>query len=63
MPESVSAATDYVTATSGDINDTINNVSANSGTWGGSALPISAGPGIGLSMVDGVLVISVTGGN
>lgn len=29
----------------------------------GSALPISAGPGIGLSMVDGVLVISVTGGN
>ncbi len=38
-------------------------VTANSGAWGGSALPISAGPGIGLSMVNGVLVISVTGGN
>ena len=38
-------------------------VCANSGVWGGSALPISAGPGINLSMIDGVLVISVTGGN
>lgn len=42
--------------------DVIDAVTANSGTWGGSALPISAGPGIGLSMVDGILVISVTGG-
>lgn len=38
-------------------------VCANSGVWGGSALPISAGNGIGLTFVDGVLVISVTGGN
>lgn len=38
-------------------------VCANSGVWGGSALPISAGPGISLSMVDGVLVISTAGGN
>jgi hypothetical protein len=38
-------------------------VATNSGAWGGSALSISAGNGISLSMVDGVLVISVTGGN
>lgn len=63
LPEAVSAATDYVTANSANIDATVSNVSANSGAWGGSALPISAGPGIGLSMVDGVLVISVTGGN
>ena len=63
LPESVSAATDYVTANSANIDATVANVSANSGAWGGSALPISAGNGIGLSMVDGVLVISVTGGN
>lgn len=40
-----------------------NIVQTNSGAWGGSALPISAGNGIGLTLVDGVLVISVTGGN
>lgn len=44
-------------------NDCYDNVNTNSGVWGGQQLPISAGPGIGLSMVDGVLVISVTGGN
>ena len=38
-------------------------VATNSGAWGGSALSLSAGNGISLSMVDGVLVISVTGGN
>jgi hypothetical protein len=43
--------------------EVIDTVTANSGTWGGSALPISAGNGIGLSLVDGILVISVTGGN
>ena len=63
LSEAVSAATDYVTANSANIDATVSNVSANSGAWGGSALPISAGPGIGLSMVDGILVISVTGGN
>lgn len=40
-------------------NDCYDNVNTNSGVWGGSALPISAGPGISLSMVDGVLVISL----
>ena len=63
LPAEVSAATDYVTANSANIDATVSNVSANSGAWGGSALPISAGPGINLSMIDGVLVISVTGGN
>jgi len=58
MPESVSAATDYITATSGDINSTIDNVSSNSGAWGGSALPISAGPGIKFEMVNDTLVAS-----
>ena len=58
LPESVSAATDYVTATSADINATIDNVSANSGAWGGSALPISAGPGIKFEMVNDTLVAS-----
>lgn len=58
LPESVSAATDYITATSANIDSTINNVSANSGVWGGSALPISAGPGIKFEMVNGILVAS-----
>lgn len=44
-------------------NSNYETVTTNSGAWGGSALPISAGNGISLSMVDGVLVISVTGGN
>ena len=58
LPEVVSAAADYVSAMSGDINSTIDNVSANSGTWGGSALPISAGPGIKFELVDDTLVAS-----
>jgi hypothetical protein len=33
-------------------------VTANSGVWGGSALPISAGPGIKFEMVDNTLVAS-----
>ena len=33
-------------------------VTANSGAWGGSALPISAGPGIKFDMVDSTLVAS-----
>lgn len=34
-------------------------VTANSGVWGGSALPISAGPGIKFEMIDNTLVASV----
>ena len=51
------------TAVSGYWQAASDTVCANSGVWGGSALPISAGPGISLSMVDGVLVISTAGGN
>lgn len=58
VPEVVSAAADYVSATSANINSTIDNVSANSGVWGGSALPISAGPGIDIQLVDDKLVFS-----
>jgi len=38
--------------------DVIDTVTANSGTWGGSALPISAGPGVKLEMNNGTLVVS-----
>ena len=61
LPEGVSAATDYVTTNSANIDATVSNVSANSGAWGGSALPISAGPGIKLEMVDNTLVASTQG--
>jgi len=61
LPQSVTDAADYVSATSGDIDATIENVSSNSGAWGGSALPISAGPGIKFDMVNGTLVASTSG--
>lgn len=38
--------------------DVIDTVTANSGSWGGSALPISAGPGIKVNLVDNTLVFS-----
>ena len=61
LPAEVSAATDYVTANSANIDATVSNVSANSGAWGGSALPISAGPGIKFELVDNTLVASTQG--
>lgn len=61
LPEGVSAATDYVTANSANIDATVSNVSANSGAWGGSALSISAGPGIKFEMVNNTLVASTQG--
>lgn len=39
-------------------NNCYNNVNTNSGAWGGSALPISAGPGIKVNLVDNTLVFS-----
>jgi len=39
-------------------NDCYDNVNTNSGAWGGSALPISAGPGIKVNLVDNTLVFS-----
>lgn len=38
--------------------DAIDTVTANSGAWGGSALPISAGPGVKINLVDNTLVFS-----
>jgi len=58
FPQSATDAIGYVTATSANIDSTIDNVSANSGTWGGSALPISAGPGIKFELVDNTLIAS-----
>ena len=43
---------------SADWNGTTETVSSNSGAWGGSALPISAGPGIKFEMINGTLVAS-----
>lgn len=58
FPQSATDAIGYVTATSANIDATIDNVSANSGAWGGSALPISAGPGIKFELDNGTLVAS-----
>lgn len=43
---------------SATINDTVANVTTNSGSWGGQSVPISAGPGIKLNFVNGTLVVS-----
>ena len=43
-------------ATSGYWQSASDTVSSNSGAWGGSALPISAGPGVTFSIVNGKLV-------
>lgn len=61
FPQSATDAIGYVTATSANIDSTIDNVSSNSGAWGGSALPISAGPGIKFEMVNDTLVASTQG--
>lgn len=39
-------------------NGCYDNVTTNSGAWGGSALPISAGPGVKLQLVNNTLVVS-----
>lgn len=51
-----SALTSY--ALSADVSGTVDLVSTQSANWGGSALQLSAGPGISLSLVDNVLLIS-----
>lgn len=61
VPDEVMSAASAVSANSANWNETTDTLSSNSAAWGGSALPISAGPGISLSMVDGVLVISTAG--
>lgn len=61
VPDEVMSAASAVSANSANWNETTDTLSANSGAWGGNALPISAGAGISLSMVNGVLVISTAG--
>ena len=56
FPVSADEAIQYVQTNSAGIDDTITNVTTNSGAWGGSALPISAGPGIKVNLVDNTLV-------
>jgi hypothetical protein len=58
FPASADEAIQYVQTNSANIDDTITNVSTNSGAWGGEALPISAGPGIKVNLVDNTLVFS-----
>ena len=58
FPVSAGEAVQYVQTNSAGIDDTITNVTTNSGAWGGSALPISAGPGIKVNLVDNTLVFS-----
>ena len=56
FPQSATDAIGYVTATSANIDSTIDNVSANSGAWGGSAIPVSAGEGVKVDYTNGMLV-------
>lgn len=58
LPQSASDAIDVVTGGSANWNGTTETVSSNSASWGGSALPISAGHGVKLTMVNGTLVAS-----
>ena len=60
LPESVSAATDYVTANSATINGTVETVSSNSGSWGGEALPLSSRDGIDLEIAGDMLYIGAS---
>jgi len=55
---SASNPSGFMTELPASATDVIDTVTANSGTWGGSALPISAGPGIKVNLVDNTLVFS-----
>jgi hypothetical protein len=48
----------YVQTNSGAIDETVSTVGTNSGVWGGSALPVSAGQGVKINLVDNTLVFS-----
>lgn len=58
FPQSATDAINVVTGNSGDWNSTTTTVSSNSASWGGSILPISAGPGVKIDVVDNTLVFS-----
>lgn len=61
FPQSATEAIETVTGSSAAWNETTDTVTANSGAWGGSALQISAGPGIKLEIVNDTLVASMQG--
>ena len=66
IPTSLSSDFQQVTgmssyALSSDVSATVDIVCTQSANWGGSALQLSAGPGISLTMVDNILVISTAG--
>ena len=48
----------YVQTNSGAIDETVSTVGTNSGVWGGSALPVSAGQGVKINLVNNTLVFS-----
>lgn len=57
----VQQALDEVYTNSGNWNESYETLTANSAVWGGDELPLSAGEGISLSLVDNKLVISDSG--
>ena len=50
----------YVQTNSATIDDVNTNVTTNSGAWGGIALPVSAGKGVGIGVINDTLVVSST---
>ena len=58
VPDEVMSAASAVSANSADWNSTTDTVTANSAYWGGNALPISAGAGIKVDLVNNTLVFS-----
>lgn len=48
----------YVQTNSGAIDETVSTVGTNSGVWGGSALPVSAGQGVKINLINNTLVFS-----
>ena len=55
---SASNPSGFITELPASATEAIDAVTANSGAWGGSALPISAGPGIKVNLVNNTLVFS-----
>lgn len=58
LPQSATEAIETVTANSADWNGTTETVSSNSASWGGSALPVSAGQGVKINLIDNTLLFS-----
>ena len=58
---SASNPSGFMTELPASATEAIETVTSQSASWGGSALPVSAGPGIKLQLVNDTLVASVTG--